>query len=56
MSSTRNLVRADNRGYKFAGGLIDLRSGEEINIPSEREIFAFLGLRYVPPPLRNADG
>lgn len=44
------------RGYKFAGGLIDLRTSEEINLPTERDIFAALNLRYVPPPLRNADG
>jgi DNA polymerase/3'-5' exonuclease PolX len=44
------------RGYKFRAGLIKASTGEEIELETEREIFAFLGLRYVPPELRNADG
>jgi DNA polymerase/3'-5' exonuclease PolX len=44
------------RGYKFRAGLIDRVRNAEINLPSEREILAFLGLPYVPPELRNADG
>ena len=44
------------RGVKFRAGLQVANTGEEINFDSEREIFHFLGLRYVPPELRNADG
>lgn len=44
------------RGYKFRAGLIKASTGEEVELETEREIFAFLGLRYVPPELRNADG
>nr|XP_018262951.1 DNA polymerase mu subunit [Kwoniella dejecticola CBS 10117]OBR85109.1 DNA polymerase mu subunit [Kwoniella dejecticola CBS 10117] len=43
------------RRYKFRAGLIEMSSGDEINLETEREIFEFLGLRYVPPELRNAD-
>lgn len=41
---------------KFRAGLIEVNSGKEIHFETEREIFAHLGLRYVPPHLRNADG
>ncbi|WVW84121.1 hypothetical protein I302_106150 [Kwoniella bestiolae CBS 10118] len=43
------------RGYKSRAGLISVSSGEEVNLETERDIFNFLGLRYVPPELRNAD-
>lgn len=46
----------DFRGYKFRAGLIEASTGDEINLSTEREIFAFLDLRWVPPELRNADG
>ncbi len=35
---------------------MEVNTGKEINLETEREIFHYLGLRYVPPPLRNADG
>ncbi|WOO81108.1 DNA-directed DNA/RNA polymerase mu [Vanrija pseudolonga] len=44
------------RGLKFRAGLINAKTNEEINFGSEREIFAHVGLRYIPPELRNADG
>ena len=47
---------AEDRGYKFKAGLIEINTGKEILFETEKEIFTFLGLRYVPPPLRNADG
>ncbi|GFZ46743.1 hypothetical protein JCM24511_03963 [Saitozyma sp. JCM 24511] len=57
MMFERDLKRyAENRGYKFRAGLIKASTGEEVELETEREIFAFLGLRYVPPELRNADG
>ncbi|WVQ73950.1 hypothetical protein IAR50_003531 [Cryptococcus sp. DSM 104548] len=43
------------RGYKFRAGLIEIANGREVNLGTEREIFEFLGLKYVPPELRNAD-
>ncbi|WVR06905.1 hypothetical protein IAU60_003941 [Kwoniella sp. DSM 27419] len=43
------------RGYKFRAGLLRMSDGEEVNLETERDIFRFLGLRYVPPELRNAD-
>jgi DNA polymerase mu len=53
----RDLKRyAEDRGYKFRAGIISMRDNEEIHFRTEREIFEFLGLRYVPPELRNADG
>ncbi|OCF32950.1 DNA polymerase mu subunit [Kwoniella heveanensis BCC8398] len=57
MMFERDLKRyAENyRGYKFRAGLIKISTGEEVNLETEREIFGFLGLRYVPPELRNAD-
>ena len=45
-----------SRGLKFRAGLVEVNTGKEINLETEREIFAYLGLRYVPPELRNADG
>ncbi|KAK8864578.1 hypothetical protein IAR55_001828 [Kwoniella newhampshirensis] len=58
MMFERDLKRyAENeRGYKFRAGLIKITTGEEFNLKTERDIFSFLGLRYVPPELRNADG
>nr|XP_031863438.1 uncharacterized protein CI109_001314 [Kwoniella shandongensis]KAA5530510.1 hypothetical protein CI109_001314 [Kwoniella shandongensis] len=58
MMFERDLKRyAENeRGYKFRAGLIRVTTGEEFNLETERDIFSFLGLRYVPPELRNADG
>lgn len=47
---------AEDRGYKFKAGLLEINTGKEILFETEKEIFTFLGLRYVPPPLRNADG
>lgn len=47
---------AEDRGYKFRAGLIEASTGRELHFETEREIFNFLGLRYVPPHLRNADG
>jgi len=47
---------AEDRGYKFKAGIIEINTGKEILFETEKEIFTFLGLRYVPPPLRNADG
>jgi len=47
---------AEDRGYKFKAGLIEINTGKEILFETEKEIFTFLGLRYVPPHLRNADG
>ncbi|WRT66545.1 uncharacterized protein IL334_003504 [Kwoniella shivajii] len=44
------------RGYKFRAGLIQMSTGDEVNLETERDIFRFLGLKYVPPELRNADG
>lgn len=44
------------RGLKFRAGLIDPHSQREINFATERELFAYLDLPYVPPRLRNADG
>jgi DNA polymerase mu len=44
------------RGLKFRAGLIEQATGREINFDTEREIFQHLGLTYVPPELRNADG
>ncbi|WVQ99513.1 hypothetical protein IAU59_006649 [Kwoniella sp. CBS 9459] len=57
MMFERDLKRyAENdRGYKFRAGLIKITTGEEVNLETEREIFEFLGLRYVQPELRNAD-
>ncbi|WVF71352.1 hypothetical protein IAT40_006156 [Kwoniella sp. CBS 6097] len=57
MMFERDLKRyAENhRGYKFRAGLIKISTGDEINLETEREIFDFLGLRFVPPELRNAD-
>ncbi|OCF61005.1 DNA polymerase mu subunit [Kwoniella mangroviensis CBS 10435] len=43
------------RGYKFRAGLLHVTTGQEVNLETERDIFNFLGLRYVPPELRNAD-
>lgn len=43
-------------GHKFRAGLIKVATGEEINLETERGIFDYLGLRYIPPELRNADG
>ncbi|KAK4689277.1 hypothetical protein P7C73_g818, partial [Tremellales sp. Uapishka_1] len=57
MMFERDLRRfAEDHGYKFRAGLVKITTGEEINFETEREIFHFLGLRYVPPTLRNADG
>jgi DNA polymerase mu len=47
---------AEDRGYKFKAGIIEINTGKEILFETEKEIFTFLGLRYVPPHLRNADG
>lgn len=47
---------AHSRGYKFRAGLIKASTSEEVNLSTEREIFAFLGLKWVPPEYRNADG
>ena len=44
------------RGVKFKAGIVIPNTGEEILLQTEREIFEYLGLRYVPPELRNADG
>ncbi len=45
------------RGLKFDSGSLHYRNtGEELYPQSEREIFDILGLRYVPPRYRNADG
>jgi len=52
---SRNNV-TDSRGLKFRAGLIERVTGREINFDTEREIFERLGLAYVPPELRNADG
>ena len=43
------------RGLKFRAGLVEAKTGREIHLETEREIFHYLGLRYVPPELRNAD-
>nr|XP_019003143.1 DNA polymerase mu subunit [Kwoniella mangroviensis CBS 8507]OCF66604.1 DNA polymerase mu subunit [Kwoniella mangroviensis CBS 8507] len=43
------------RGYKFRAGLLHVTTGQEVNLETERDIFNFLGLRYVAPELRNAD-
>ncbi|WVQ81739.1 hypothetical protein IAT38_003864 [Cryptococcus sp. DSM 104549] len=58
MMFERDMKRyAENeRGYKFRAGLIKIATGEEVNPETERDFFRFLGLRYVPPELRNADG
>ncbi|KAL1411483.1 hypothetical protein Q8F55_002444 [Vanrija albida] len=57
MMFERDLRRyVEARGLKFRAGLIDAKTNEEINFATEREIFAHVGLRYVPPELRNADG
>nr|KIR46295.1 DNA polymerase mu subunit [Cryptococcus bacillisporus CA1280] len=58
MMFERDLKRyAENEtGHKFRAGLIKIATGEEINLETEREIFDYLGLRYIPPELRNADG
>ncbi|KLT45462.1 Nucleotidyltransferase [Cutaneotrichosporon oleaginosum] len=56
MMFERDLRRwCEDRGYKFRAGLVEIATNREINLDSEREIFRFLGLRYVPPELRNAD-
>nr|XP_019011154.1 DNA polymerase mu subunit [Kwoniella pini CBS 10737]OCF49935.1 DNA polymerase mu subunit [Kwoniella pini CBS 10737] len=57
MMFERDLKRyAENvRRYKFRAGLIEMSTGDEINLETEREIFEFLGLKYVPPEMRNAD-
>jgi DNA polymerase mu len=47
---------AEDRGMKFRAGLIEINTGREIHYDTEKEIFNHLGLRYVPPHLRNADG
>lgn len=45
------------RGLKFDSGSLHYRdSGIEIQPTSEREIFRIMGIPYVPPQLRNADG
>lgn len=44
------------RGLKFRAGLLDPHTQRELNFATEREIFAFLELPFVPPRLRNADG
>ncbi|ORX35733.1 putative beta DNA polymerase [Kockovaella imperatae] len=46
---------AENRGYKFKAAITQPNTGEEHHFETEREIFHFLGLRWVPPELRNAD-
>ncbi|BEJ16312.1 hypothetical protein CspHIS471_0509170 [Cutaneotrichosporon sp. HIS471] len=57
MMFERDLRRwAEDRGYKFRAGLIEIATNREVNLDSEREILRFLGLEYVPPDLRNADG
>ncbi|RXK37721.1 hypothetical protein M231_04970 [Tremella mesenterica] len=57
MMFERDLRRhIERRGLKFRAGLIDPSTTTEINLPTEREIFDYVGLRYVPPELRNADG
>ncbi|ORY32892.1 putative beta DNA polymerase [Naematelia encephala] len=57
MMFERDLRRyAEERGLKFKAGLVEPNTGREINLETEREIFYYLGLRYVPPELRNADG
>ncbi|KAK1924368.1 hypothetical protein DB88DRAFT_490154 [Papiliotrema laurentii] len=57
MMFERDLRRyAEDRGYKFRAGLRVANTGEEINFETERQIFQHLGLKYVPPELRNADG
>ncbi|BEI93291.1 uncharacterized protein CcaverHIS019_0509190 [Cutaneotrichosporon cavernicola] len=57
MMFERDLRRwAEDRGYKFRAGLIEIATNQEVNLDSEREILGFLGLGYVPPELRNADG
>ncbi|WWC89146.1 uncharacterized protein L201_004064 [Kwoniella dendrophila CBS 6074] len=43
------------RGFKFRAGLLEMSTGDEVYLETERDIFQFLGLRYVPPELRNAD-
>ncbi|GMK55276.1 hypothetical protein CspeluHIS016_0203320 [Cutaneotrichosporon spelunceum] len=57
MMFERDLRRwAEDRGYKFRAGLIEIATNREVNLDSERKILRFLELRYVPPELRNADG
>ena len=57
MMFERDLKRyAESRGLKFRAGLIEINTGKEINLNTEREIFHYLGLQYVPPFLRNANG
>jgi DNA polymerase mu len=50
------LIKTDDRGYQFRAGLRVANTDEEINFETERQIFQHLGLKYVPPELRNADG
>lgn len=52
----RRATGLTRRGLKFRAGLINAKTNEEINFASEREIFTHVGLRYIPPELRNADG
>jgi len=56
MMFERDLKRySEAIGWKFRAGLISMQTGKEVFLETEREIFHFLGLRYVPPHLRNAD-
>lgn len=56
MMFERDLRRhAETMGLKFRAGLVEAKTGREIHLETEREIFHYLGLRYVPPELRNAD-
>lgn len=57
MMFERDLRRhAETRGVKFRAGLLEIHTGKEYHFETEREIFDHLGLSYVQPELRNADG
>lgn len=55
-AADKNRRYAEDRGFKFKAGLYEVNTGKELLFETEKEIFHHIGLRWVPPHLRNADG
>jgi len=49
-------ARAASSGLGFAGGVLDGASGDPVECGRERDLYARLGLPWIPPELREGDG